>query len=300
VQLQQAEFELLRTMVYERTGLRFEDCKLAFVQARAARRMTAVGCETARDYYRYLRYHDPAGEEFQRFVECLTTNETYFFREFPQLRCFANEALPQIADARRAANDYSLRLWSAGCSTGDEAYTLAIILRACLDDFPRWKIHLLASDIDTQVLETARRGAYSARAVQDVPAEYLHRYFKLHLGEYHVNDDIKQMVTFVHLNLVDRPSMRKVSMMDFIFCRNVLIYFDDASRKQVLSSFYDALAPGGFIFLGHSESVGRISAAFEMVRLGDTITYRRPAGKEPTSDGFKSRLAEGGELCTTK
>jgi len=295
MELEKREFEAIRDMVYKETGMMFEDRKRLFVQARIARRLAAVDCETPRDYYRYLRYQDASGEELQHLVETLTTNETYFFREYPQLECFANEALPAISDAKAAKNDYKLKLWSAACSTGDEPYTLAIILRACLEEFHKWQIEILATDIDTNVLAAAQRGIYSERAVKDVPAVYLGEYFRSRLSKYHVTDEIKDMVSFSQVNLLDRRAMRCQRGYDFIFCRNVLIYFDDAARRKVLSSFYDALVPGGFIFLGHSESVGRISAAFEMVSLGGYITYRRPL------EGARMRRAAvGGEMCLTR
>ncbi len=295
MELEQREFELIRDMVYQKTGMMFEDRKRLFMQARIARRLAAVDCETPRDYYRYLRYQDASGEELQHLVETLTTNETYFFREYPQLECFANEALPAICDAKAAKNDYKLKLWSAACSTGDEPYTLAIILRECLEEFYKWQIEILATDIDRNALAAARRGVYSERAIKDVPEVYLNEHFWPRLGKYHVTDQVKEMVTFSQVNLLDRRAMRWQRGYDFIFCRNVLIYFDDAARRKVLSGFYDSLVPGGFIFLGHSESVGRISAAFGMVSLGGYITYRRPVG------GAQMRCAAvGGEMCLTR
>ena len=277
--LQEEEFNLLRNLVYEATGLMFDERKLNYVEGRIAKRLPAVNCENARDYYRHLRYRDPSGTEFQAFVEALTTNETYFFREFSQLEGFANEALPRVAEKKRKLNDYSINVWCAACSTGDEAYSLAIILRSCLDDFKQWHIGLHATDIDSEVLATARRGVYSERAVKDVPPGYLKRYFSRQRGEYAVSEEIRSMVKYSQVNLIDRQAMRKFKGMDFIFCRNALIYFDDRSRRQVVNSFYDSLLPEGFIFLGHSESMGRISAAFEPIKFADTIVYRRPLAK---------------------
>jgi chemotaxis protein methyltransferase CheR len=151
LELDVATFTLLRDLVYEKTGIMFEDRKRSFLEGRLGNRASFTSCDSPRDYYRLLRYSDPAGKELQCLIETLTTNETYFFREFPQLQGFADEALAKIADARRAAGDFHLNVWSAACSTGDEPYTLAIILRECLDDFSRWNIRLVASDIDTKV-----------------------------------------------------------------------------------------------------------------------------------------------------
>jgi len=294
MELEQREFDLIRDMVYGAAGLRFEDHKRSFVQTRVGRRMAAIGCTTAREYYRHLRFHDPDGEELQKLIESLTTNETYFFREYPQLQCFANEALPEVVERKRALGR-RLKIWSAACSTGDEPYTLAIILQACLEGVSEWQVEILATDIDLQALARAQRGVYSARAVKDVPRPYLKKYFRLRSGMYHVVPEVKRMVTFAQVNLLDRHAMRCQTDYDFIFCRNVLIYFDDAARRKVLGCFYDSLLPGGFIFLGHSESVGRISAAFEMVSLGGYITCRRPLdGRRP------GRVVRGGALCLSE
>jgi chemotaxis protein methyltransferase CheR len=279
--LHEEEFQLLRDLVYEGTGLMFDERKISYMETRIAKRMPAVDCTNPREYYRHLRYNDPKRSELQAFTELLTTNETYFFRDFPQLEGFANDVLPHLAAKNRSIKDYSLNIWSAACSTGDEAYTLAIILHACLDDFKHWHVGLHATDIDSEVLATARRGIYSERAVKDVPAGYLKRYFRQHRNEYGICDEIRGMVKLAQVNMVDRQAMRKYQGMDVIFCRNALIYFDDRSRRQVLNSFYDSLLPGGFIFLGHSESVGRISAAFEPVKFGNTIVYQKPASKSP-------------------
>ncbi|HID20870.1 MAG TPA: protein-glutamate O-methyltransferase CheR, partial [Planctomycetaceae bacterium] len=226
-------------------------------------------------------------------------NETYFFREYPQLEAFANEALPRVAESKRRRGDYDLNLWCAACSTGEEAYTLAIIIHACLDDIPRWNVRILATDIDRQALAAAREGAYGDRSVKNVPDVYYRKYFRRQNGRHCVCESIKRMVTLRQMNLLDKDTMRRQRGYDFIFCRNVLIYFDDRSRKRVLASFYDALVPGGFVFLGHSESVGRISAAFCPVRLGQSIGYCKPAsGTETTREGVQAKTYEETVPCS--
>ena len=273
-------FQSIRDMLFERTGMHFDDKKHFFIQSRVATRIKATGSENARDYYLMLKYNDPKREEFQNLVEAVTTNETYFFRDYPQLENFTNFALPLIADKRRAENNYTLRIWSAGCSTGDEPYTLAIILKTCLDDFSKWRINIEATDIDMQVLKKAREAMYSERAVKEVPEPYLKRFFVPTLHRYQLVDEIKNMVSFNQVNFMDREQMRlRRSCFDFVFCRNVIIYFDHNTCKQVISSFYNALMPGGILYLGHSESVNRFSAAFETVRMGDRYIYIKPEGK---------------------
>ncbi|MDY3556013.1 protein-glutamate O-methyltransferase CheR [Gemmata sp. JC717] len=285
--LPQEEFALIRDLIYDRTGLMFEDKKRPFLAPRVARRVRAARCDGPRDYYHLLRYGDPDGREFQELVDQVTTNETYFFRDYPQLECFANEVLPQVAEQKRRAGEYALSVWSACCSTGDEAYTLAIILTACLDDFKRWDVRLLGTDIDTKVLAEARKAEYPRRNVKDVAPEYLERYFVPVRDGYRVADPIRKMVAFERLNLMDADRMGRQRGFDFVFCRNALIYFDDASRRRVLGGFHEALRPGGFVFLGHSESVGRITRAFEAVQFADGgVVYRKPGGRRlPTGAG---------------
>jgi chemotaxis protein methyltransferase CheR len=166
-------------------------------------------------------------------------------------------------------------VFSAGCSTGAEAYTLAIILKEMLDNFSQWDVIIKAVDIDEQVLAAARRAIYDNRSVKDVPDLYLKEYFTSYgLDQYAVKPEIKEMVLFEHVNLMDRRALRCETNYDFIFCRNVLIYFDDNSRKQVVDKFYTMLNRGGFIFLGHAESLSRISTAFKIRRMNGHIIYQ--------------------------
>jgi len=167
-----------------------------------------------------------------------------------------------------------LRIWSAGCSTGEEPYTLAIILLEMIEDLNHWDVEILATDIDEVVLKKARLAAYGERSVKDVPGEYLTRYFDTRSnGTFYLVRGVKRMVRFEHINLFDRNRLREKGGFDFIFCRNVLIYFDDVSRKQVVDHFYVALNSGGYIFLGSSESAGRINTAFKVKKAGDYLIY---------------------------
>jgi chemotaxis protein methyltransferase CheR len=167
-------------------------------------------------------------------------------------------------------------VWSAGCATGEEPYTLAIILKEMTENQPeRITAQVYATDINTAVLEAARRGCYGARAVREVPPQYLSRYFVREGDSWCVVEPLKEMVHFQHLNLLDRTQMRRMRGFDAIFCRNVLIYFDDAARREVALHFYDALVPGGFIFLGHAESMSRITPVFKLRRFANAIIYQK-------------------------
>ncbi len=268
------QFHVVRDEIYKRLGLYFEDAKLLFIQKRVERRIKTLNLERFEDYSFLLRYCDADGKEMQALANLVTTNETYMFREFEQLQAFADFCLPEVLNAKDKRGDRTLRIWSAGCSSGEEPYTLAIILREVMHDFPAWDVSILATDIDEERLTMARVAEYEARSVKEVPEEYLARHFrKTDQGRYRVRPETAACVDVRHLNLHDRAAMRAVRRMDFIFCRNVLIYFDDASRKAVVDHFYTALNRNGFLYLGHSESVGRISTAYELRRLGPHLVY---------------------------
>jgi chemotaxis protein methyltransferase CheR len=270
------EFEALSEFIYRKTGIRFEWRKLYFISKRIQKRMDALSVETVSEYIRILRFSDPDNSEFQKLTDLLTINETYFFRDFPQLQAFGEHCLSEVAEKKTAAGDRTLRIWSAGCSTGEEPYTLAIILLEMLEEAEKWKIVISAGDIDLTALEKARKGVYGARSLRDAPPEYLRRHFN-EIGDesYKISEKIKKLVEFEHINLSEKEAIRKKKGFDFIFCRNVLIYFDDMSRKRLVDQFYVALNPGGYIFLGSSESIGRISTAFIIKRMGGYIVYSK-------------------------
>jgi len=264
-------------LIYKKTGIFYERNKKYYVEKRLETRATVLEMDSLNDYYMLLKFSNDTSE-FDRLINELTVNETYFFRDFPQLRAFAEDVLPIFV--RENGDRKKIKIWSAACSTGEEPYTLSIILQEMLEKPEQWEIQILATDINTDVLESAQIGLYESRAVRDVPPEYLEKYFTKRHDKYLVNLNVKKPVSFRRINLMDESEMNNIVGCDFIFCRNCLIYFDDESRRSVLSKFYNSLNPGGFIFLGHSESVGRISSAYQVQRIGDTIVYSRPNCEE--------------------
>lgn len=266
------DFIDLTTFIYKKSGIKFEDKKMYFINKRVGKRLEELGLGTVREYLRYLKFKDD-GDEFQELMNLLTVNETYFFREFHTLEAFAEYCLQEIAEEKIKNDDRSLRIWSAGCSTGEEPYTLAIIIREMLDNAKDWDVEIVATDIDEMVLQKGMSAAYDDRSIKDVPDEYYRKYFEYSGGRHMPVRSIRDMVTFEHLNLMDRMMMRRKRGFDFVFCRNVLIYFDEISRKQVVDHFYISLNRGGYIFLGHSESVGRITTAFKVKRFGSNVVY---------------------------
>ena len=261
-------------LIYQRTGIAYESNKKYYVQKRLERQIERLQMDSFNAYYMLLRFSEST-VYFERLINDLTVNETYFFRDFPQLRNFAENVLQHVVREKQKNNDYKIKIWSAACSTGEEPYTLAIILQEMLDEPEKWDLHIIASDINTDVLQVAKNGLYDYRSVKDVPPEYLKKYFTLKDEKYLINASLRQSIDFRKINLMDSEAISKITGCDFIFCRNCLIYFDDHSRKKVLDDFYDSLNPGGFLFLGHSESVRRISSAYKPQRIGDSIVYSR-------------------------
>lgn len=271
------EFFMLRNLIYKKAGIFFEPRKIYFVKKRVEKRMDSLQLESVSDYIDCLNYQDRDGRELQTLLNSLTTNETYFFRESNQLDAFVKFNLPDRLKEKKRKGDFNLRIWSAGCSSGEEPYTLAMLLLESLENPRIWKIQILATDIDTQILQKAQEGLYDEHSVRNVSPEALKKYFLVSTDGFRVRANIKEMVSFVHMNLYDHQAVSRIRNVDFLFCRNVLIYFDDASRKAVVADFYDALAEGGYIYLGHSEALTRIHSAFAIRRAGGFIVHQKIA-----------------------
>lgn len=258
---------------YRKTGIVFTDKKGYFVERRLFERMEKVACESFREYFALLRFQ-LSGEEWQELVNAMTVNETYFLREDYQFEAMVTGMLPEIARTRPAGS--TIRIWSLPCSTGEEPYSIAIeILEkwARADDFA---IEIHASDIDSRVLAQARRGVYGARSLQRVQPKLREKYFsKINDDEFVILEELRESIDFAVTNIVDPINMTRFRGMDIIFCRNLLIYFDDISRREAVENMYECLNPGGFICLGHSESMSRISSLFRPRRFGETIVYQK-------------------------
>jgi chemotaxis protein methyltransferase CheR len=267
------QFHSLRQLIYRKLGLHFDDKKIYFLKSRVAKRMAALGLTEPREYLFMVTYADPEGVEMQALANLVTTNETYMFREYEQLQAFANHCLPEVLSAKQARGDKRLRIWSAGCSSGEEPYTLAMILQEVFPQAESWDCEITATDIDENMLRKTAAGRYGCRSVAEVPDDYRKKYLIEDGDEYSVRRRTAALVQTMNLNLSDRMAMRGMRGFDFIFCRNVLIYFDDLSRKAVVDHFYNALNPGGYVFLGHSESLGRVTTAFRLKRFESHLVY---------------------------
>jgi len=213
--------------------------------------------------------------EIEQFINAFTINETYFYREDHQLKCLTSDLLAQRIQTHRPQG--AIRIWSAPCATGEEPYSVAIWL---LEHWPlvdEYEIEIIGSDIDTEVLEHARAGIFGRRALMRLSPQLIDRYFTaLAEDRWQILDDLRQSVQFTPVNLIEPGQTRRYGQFDVIFCRNVLIYFDDAARRIAAENLYESLAPGGFICLGHTESMSRISPLFDVRRFADAIVYQRP------------------------
>jgi chemotaxis protein methyltransferase CheR len=271
--LTEDEFRRLCEYLYRRTGMVFTESKRYYVERRVLERMSATGSQSFASYLARLRA-DAAGE-IEQFVNAFTVNETYFFREDHQLRCLTTDLLAERIRNKQPGD--TLRIWSIPCASGEEPYSLAIWLLEYWPLVDEYEIEIVGSDIDTQVLQFARAGIFGQRALMRLAPQLIDKYFTaLPPENWQILDDLRDSVQFSTVNLVEPAQTRPNGQFDVIFCRNVLIYFDDASRRTAAENLYENLLPGGFICLGHTESMSRISALFEVRRFADAIVYQRP------------------------
>jgi chemotaxis protein methyltransferase CheR len=267
------EFRLLRDLVHQHCGIYFRDDTRYLLERRLAPRLEALGLPGYAAYHRHLRLDPSRAAELQLAIDLLTTNETYFYREPLQLDALAREILPDLARTRAA--ERTLRILSAGCSTGEEAYTVAVLVKDSRL-FEGWQVEIVGCDISSRCIEHARAGLYGEHAFRTPEAEPMRRWFHLRGGKWAIDDSIRRMVRFGRENLLDGRALSGLSRLDVLVCRNVMIYFDVAARRQVLRSFHERMRDGGWLLLGHSESLLNLTADFEIVHLKADLVYRKP------------------------
>lgn len=274
IPLEEDVFRLIRDFVRDHCGIYFDDDSRYLLEKRLSRRIRIHHFSNFREYYRHLLYHRNREEELAAIIDNITVNETYFFREKNQLKAFSEEILPELRETNKDRK--RLRIWSAGCSTGEEPYTTAmLILEKRL--FHGWNIEVFGSDINQRVLRAARSGIYGKNSFRAIEPYFLGKYFSEDKGLFRISDGVKQYVNFSHLNLLDPFKVKLVGTMDIIFCRNVLIYFDRPSKKKVIEMFYERLVEGGYLLLGHAESLINLSTAFDLKHLKHDMVYQKPA-----------------------
>jgi len=264
-------FRNLRDFIYEKSGIYIPDGKKYFVENRLSRRIEEKKLTSFEDYYYLLKY-DTNGDELNELFNRVTTNETFFFREVKQFEVFEENIISRIKEEKKT---HPLKIWSAACSTGEEPYTLAMILM----ESPKTKglqFDICASDISDSVLRSAKVASYGQYSMRNVPEIYKKKYFKQNSnGEHILNQVVKSKVKFMKLNLLDGTKMKIFRDMDIIFCRNVLIYFDEKAKLKVINNFYESLRPGGYLFIGMAESLHNITRAFRPNIINKTLVYQK-------------------------
>lgn len=265
-------FRLLRDQIYGRSGIWFNDTSKYLLQKRLSPRARELNFDSFQKYFYFLQYDPRADAEFDQIFDLVTTNETYFFREPAQLSAFIEEIIPELLSRKTIKK---IRIWSAGCSSGEEPYSLAMLLQEA-----GWYDHatfeIFASDINQQVLAKARKGTYRESAFRATTPHLRERYFTRNDdSSWRITDEIRNRVSFGRLNLYDEARVSLLGHLDIVFCRNVIIYFDDASKRVVVSNFYNRLVDGGYLLLGHSESLISLSTQFKLRHLKHDMVYQK-------------------------
>ncbi len=267
IELSEKEFQAFSDLVHRKAGINLHSGKKQLVRARLAARIRSLKLGTFSQYYDYV-INDHKGDELVLLLDSISTNLTQFFREPKHFDFMAEKFLPELAAARLKSDQRQIRVWSAGCSTGEEPYSIAITLLDNLSSFTGWDIKILATDLSTRVLGVARQAVYAEERVRDIPAATMRKYFQAGRGDwsgcFKVKDAVKKLVVFRRLNLMDPLPFS--NPMDLIFCRNVMIYFDKKTQGELVDRLYQSLAKDGYLFIGHSESLTGVKHSFKYVQ----------------------------------
>ncbi len=278
-----AQFRMFRDFFREHCGLHFSEDSRFLLEKRLARRVHELDLGSFAAYHHLLRSDASGDEEVAAAIDDLTTNETYFLRERSQLTALIEEILPETLERRRAQGGRAVSIWSAGCSSGEEAYSIVMLAQeAGLE--PGTDFRVYASDISRRVLQKARRGIYRPASFREDMGDLQKKYFTEEGGLWRISDEVKRHVVFTRVNLLDASRLGLLGTMDVILCRNVIIYFDLETKREVVSRFHDKLHPGGYLLLGHAESLINVSSAFELAHLKSDLVYRRPLPGEEVLD----------------
>lgn len=275
LKISNSEFSDMRAFIYDKCGIFIAENRKYLMENRLGNRLKELNLKSFAEYYNFLRFDASRDRELRKLFEVITTNETSFYRNPPQLSVFQEKVLPEVLDGCRKQGR-KLRIWSAGCSTGEEPYTISMILNEVLKgEIGQWDAKITANDLSDRVLESARRGVYNDYTLRTTPPEVARRYFDMDNGANTIKDEAKKLVSFSQINLKDRIQLKRVERSQIVFCRNVIIYFDDEMKKHVINAFYDNLLPGGYLIIGHSESLHSITRALKPIHYPGAIIYKK-------------------------
>ncbi|GAB6161469.1 protein-glutamate O-methyltransferase CheR [Desulfothermus naphthae] len=270
------EFKELTDFIYEKTGISIPARRKYLIENKLGKRLLELNLKTYADYLKYLKFSPKKESEFKKLCELITINETCFFRDLKQLTMFKNIVLPEIIKKRQEQDVKALNIWSAGCSSGEEPYTIGIILHEVLKvSIIGWNIKIYANDISPAMLFKARKGVYNDYSLRTTPENIKQKYFTKQRDGYKIHPKVQKLVNFQLINLANPKDVKKIPKSDIIFCRNVIIYFDDAVKQKVISHFYENLKDDGYLFLGYSESIHRITKLFKPQIKPGRIVYQK-------------------------
>jgi chemotaxis protein methyltransferase CheR len=268
ISLQDSTFRELRDFIYEKSGIFISDSKKYFIENRLIRRIQERNLKGFEDYLNFVKY-STNGDEVTKLLDAVTTNETCFFREPHHFDVLCDYIVPEVTKQKGSGK---VKIWSAACSTGEEPYTITMVF---MEKRPDIKLELYASDISQSALNSAEKAVYNAYSTRNVPEPYLKKYFRQERENYILDPCVKKSVRFMNINLTDEKKMRTMRDIDVIFCRNVLIYFDDRAKQKSVSLLYDSLKPGGFLIIGSSESLHTVTRAFRPFVINNTVIYKK-------------------------
>ena len=269
-------FEKWREFIYKNSGIYFQDNKKYLLESRLLKRLNNLNLNTYEEYLDYINMNSRKSVELKELFEAITINETYFFRNQPQLDAISQKIIPDLIKIKMNSFNKKIRIWSAASSSGEEAYSIAILINELIKPrYPQFTFEIVGTDISNDVLQTARTGVYKEYSVRNTPIFYLKKYFERQDNLFILDPVLKSMVRFNELNLYDDFKMRTMLNFDIIICANVLIYFDIKSKIKVVNHLYNGLNKEGYLFIGYSETLHGISQAFKLVSFPKTIAYKK-------------------------
>jgi chemotaxis protein methyltransferase CheR len=261
------DFDRYRNLIYNESGIHFTATNRSILESRLKERLRERSSDSVRSYFDTISKDK---EELKSFLDSITTNLTRFFRNQAHFDALEHFVVPELLQIKKGSGNYTIKIWSAGCSTGEEPYTIAMLMSEILP--PPWKFEIIASDISLKCLMTGKEGFYSDSRIVGIPDAYLKKYFDKVEGGYKVHGDLMSRIRFDYHNLKNDSGLRNL---DIVFCRNVIIYFDEAAQTAVINRFWDSMAPKSFLFIGHSESLFGMDTKFEFVKSQWATLYRK-------------------------
>ncbi len=271
--LNDADYELFRKLIYDESGITYSATNRSILDSRIKELLRKKNIATPQEYFNLVRKNV---DELKELLDSVTTNLTRFFRNQPHFDAFVNYVIPNIVEFKKATGgDHTIKIWSAGCSTGEEPYTIAMLMSDICP--PGYDFRITASDLSLKCLMSAQQGFYADNRVDGIPDNYLSKYFTKVDGGYQVKDELKSKIRFDYHNLKNDSGARNL---DVIFCRNVLIYFDESAQLSVINHFYDSMAPKGYLYIGHSESLFGMKTNFEFIKTEWACLYGKDTTKK--------------------